>query len=129
MMKTKLRGFVIKEIPNVVVQEKKKQKAIGVLKQIQKVRGLNDEDTSTKAPTLLRMVETNRDSEEMEDATFDTDAGTFHISSRKDTNVESNFEEIHIPTIHRSQTMTSHLRVKPISSTYGLHTNIPNVIR
>lgn len=53
----------MKEIHDVVVQEKMKHKGISVLKRIQKVRGLNDEETSTKAPTPLRTVETDRDNE------------------------------------------------------------------
>ena len=55
---------------------------------------MNDEEPSNKAPTPLRKVETYRDNEETKD-----DAGTFHISPWKDTNVELNFKEICIPDV------------------------------
>ncbi|CAI9265736.1 unnamed protein product [Lactuca saligna] len=83
---------------DVDVQEKKntKIKVVGVLKQIKKIRDLNQEELYTKAPTPLQMIETDRDSKATEDDLFRSNDCTFHISLRKDTNVELTFEEIRI---------------------------------
>lgn len=59
-MKVKSRG----EVPDVGDQENKKCKAIGVLKTFQKFISLTADDPSTKTPTPLWTVETDRDSEE-----------------------------------------------------------------
>ncbi|CAI9290701.1 unnamed protein product [Lactuca saligna] len=60
------------------------------------IRSLNDKEPSSKAPTLLRTIETYRDNEATKDDLFNNDDETFCVSPRKDTTVESNFEETSI---------------------------------
>lgn len=82
---------------------------------------MTDEEPSTKATTPLRNFEADRDSEETKDEVFGNDDLTLHASPRKDTNVESNFEEIRIPddTVNASDVDTN------IDSSEPIITSIP----
>lgn len=62
------------------------------------------EDPSTKSLSPSRTFEANKDTEAIEDDLFGNDHRNFHVSPRKDTYFELNFEHITIldVTVHAS---------------------------
>ncbi|CAH1413325.1 unnamed protein product [Lactuca virosa] len=99
-------GIVNKEVTEEEAQQNKKHKATRLLKRFKKLRAQTVEEISTTA----KVVDGDKDSEEMEEMIHKTDDLTFHVSPRKDATVESHGEEI------SNQDVTVH--------TYNVDTNI-----
>lgn len=78
--KSKTKGVLIKEDPNDVEQQKKKQKALGLLKRFSKIRAQTIKEQLITTQPKKKIINEDEVKVEMDDEATDTEDQTQHVS-------------------------------------------------